>query len=321
MPIEPTEFVWKNGSFVPWQEATVHTMAHGLNYGSSVFEGLRAYPTPQGTALFRLTDHTRRLLESAKIYGLDVPYSVETINQACREVITKNGLTAAYVRPLIYCGLGSLAITIDECPREMVIAAFPWGALHGAGSREKGLEVCVSSWRRNTSASNPVLAKAGGHYLNSLLIASEAKRNGYDEGLAVDANGMLSEGSVVNAFVIRKGEIFTPPVSSSILQGITRDTVIRLAESLGIAVHVELIPRESIYAADEVFLTGTASEIAPVRSLDRKPIGNGNVGEVTKRIQDAFFRLFQDPGTDSHGWLDFVDSPAVSSASNGSPNS
>ncbi len=289
---------------VPWEEATEHVMCHALNYGSSVFEGIRAYATPRGAALFRLGDHVRRLFESARIYRLEIPFSPAEIAAACRAVVTDNDLQAAYIRPLAYRGFGELALAPgSSTPTRVAIAAFPFDNLHGKESVQRGIRACISSWQRTTSASQPMLAKAGGHYLNSQLITAEARRNGYDEGLAV-VDGYLSEGAGENVFLIRDGVLLTPPLASSVLRGITRDTVMQLASMLGWTVREEVIPRELLYLADEVFLTGTAAEIAPVCSIDQLPIGNGQPGPKTRQLQEVFFGLFQGKTVDRWNWLD-----------------
>lgn len=287
-------------------------MAHGMNYGSSVFEGIRAYETPQGPAIFRLADHIRRLFESAKIYQFEIPFSQEEICDACRQVIAENELRAAYIRPLVYCGFGELALARSEdTPIRVAVAAFPFGNLHGTDATSHGIDACISSWQRTTPASQPMLAKAGGHYLNSQLIAMEARRNGYAEGIAV-VDGYLSEGAGENIFVVRNGAIYTPPLASSVLNGITRNTVMTLAESMALPVHEAVLPREMLYIADEVFLTGTAAEIAPVRSVDRIPIGSECPGRITRQLQHQFFGLFSGKTKDRWNWLDFVTLPVKS---------
>ena len=306
MAIIPTKYIWLNGNLVPWAEATEHVMSHAMNYGSSVFEGIRAYETPQGPAIFRLGDHICRLFDSAKIYRIEIPFTPDEICEACRQVITENDLREAYIRPLVYCGFGELALARSEVtPTRVAIAAFPFGNLHGAEATSRGIDACISSWQRTTPASQPMLAKAGGHYLNSQLIAMEAQRNGYAEGIAV-VDGYLSEGAGENVFVIRHGTIYTPPLASAVLNGITRNTVITLAESMSLPVHESVMPREMLYIADEVFLTGTAAEIAPVRSIDRIPIGSECPGKITRQLQHQFFGLFSGKTKDRWNWLDHL---------------
>jgi branched-chain amino acid aminotransferase len=281
-------------------------MSHGLNYGSSVFEGIRAYETPDGTAIFRLGDHIRRLFDSAKIYQIDIPFSFEEICDACRQVIAENQLRHAYIRPIVYCGTGELSLARSEVtPTRVAIAAFPFGNLHGEHSTSHGIDACISSWQRTSPASQPMLAKAGGHYLNSQLIAMEARRNGYAEGIAV-VDGYVSEGAGENVFIVRDGVIRTPPLASAILNGITRDSAMTLAQSLSLVVRQEVMPRELLYLADEIFLTGTAAEISPVRSIDRIPIGRDCPGPITRQLQQLFFGLFSGKTADRWNWLDHV---------------
>ena len=280
-------FLWHNGRLKPWDQATVHVGAHALHYGSSVFEGLRVYATPQGPAYFRLADHTRRLFESARVYEIEVGYTAGDIDAACLELIRANGMGSAYVRPIVFRGAGSLGVLPQaDGPVEVAILALPWGAYLGDAA-ERGADVCVSSWRRPAPGTLPSWAKAGGNYLSSQLIALEARRGGYDEGIALGHEGLLSEGAGENLFLVRKGRLLTPPTSAGILAGITRDTVVTLAGELGLAVEERDLPREALYSADEVFLCGTAAEVTPVASVDDH--ATGGRGPVTKAIQDAFF--------------------------------
>jgi branched-chain amino acid aminotransferase len=305
--INPTKYIWHNGSFVPWHSATTHVLAHGLHYGSSVFEGLRAYETPDGPAVFRLKAHVARLFESAKIYQIDIPYTRGEIERACLEAVSVNGLCSAYLRPIAYRGVGTFSLSPrGQTPVEVAIAAIEWGAYLGNSALRDGVDVCVSSWTRLAPNTVPVLAKASGHYLSSQLIATEAARHGYAEGIALDGSGCLSEGSSENLFVVRDNVICTTPVAASILQGITRDTVLKLADYLGLAVREQAMPREILYVADEVFFTGTAAEITPVRSVDRTPVGTGKPGPITRALQEAFFGLFDGSMPDHWGWLDYV---------------
>ncbi len=305
MAITPTKFIWMNGRLIDWEAAQVHVLTHALHYGTSVFEGLRCYQTPEGPRIFRLQAHTRRLFDSARLYRIPLSYSMDQINQACREVVLQNGLESAYIRPLVFRGTGTLAVLPDDqVTTEVVVAAIQWGAYLGEEGLQDGIDVCVSSWQRTTSASNPVLSKAGGHYLNSQLIANDARRNGYAEAIVVNADGTLSEGSAENIFLVRDDLVYTPPVTASILCGITRDTVLQLAAELGIEVIERDLPRDFLYLADEIFLTGTAAEVTPVRSVDGLPVGTGKPGEVTRKIQDAFFGLFSGKTPDRWNWLD-----------------
>ena len=307
MGIEPVKTIWMNGELVPWESATCHVMSHVLHYGSSVFEGLRCYDTPAGPKIFRLNAHTRRLFDSAKIYRMPLNYSHQQINEACKAVIRENGLTSAYIRPLVYHGFGTLAVLPpDDATTDVVVAAINWGAYLGDDGIQNGIDVCVSSWHRMTSASNPILSKAGGHYLNSQLVAGDARRGGYAEALVVNANGTISEGSAENIFIARDGTLFTPPVTASILNGITRDSVITIARDLGIPVVEKDLPRDFLYVADEIFLTGTAAEVTPVRSVENLPVGNGKPGPITQQIQAAFFGLFNGETKDQWDWLSDV---------------
>ncbi|MBK9944746.1 MAG: branched-chain amino acid transaminase [Kouleothrix sp.] len=306
MPIKPTKYIWFNGELVPWERATVHVMTHALHYGSSVFEGIRCYSTPKGPAIFRLGLHTRRLFDSAKIYRMELPFSAEQINQACKAVVRENGLQSAYLRPLVWRGYGELGVFPLKNPVEVMIAAVEWGTYLGADALENGVDVAVSSWSRVAPNTLPAMAKAGGNYLSSQLIVMEAVRHGHAEGIALDVNGNLSEGSGENLFVIRDGVIYTPPVTAALLPGITRASVITLARTLGYEVREQNLPREVLYLADEVFFTGTAAEVSPIRSIDGITIGAGKRGPITTAIQNAFFGLFNGATEDRWGWLDYV---------------
>lgn len=306
MPITPTKFIWFNGELVPWENATVHVMTHALHYGSSVFEGVRAYNTPNGPAIFRLGLHTRRLFDSAKIYRMELPYTQEQMNDACKAVVRENGLKSAYLRPLVWRGYGEIGVFPLKNPVEVMIAAIEWGAYLGAEALESGVDVAVSSWQRVAPNTLPAMAKAGGNYLSSQLIVMEAVRNGYSEGIALDTSGVLSEGSGENLFVIRDGIIYTPPVTAALLPGITRDSATTLARHLGYEVREQNLPREALYLADEIFFTGTAAEVTPVRSVDGITIGQGKRGPITTAVQGAFFGLFSGETEDRWGWLDLV---------------
>jgi branched-chain amino acid aminotransferase len=283
----------------------VHVLSHALHYGSSVFEGIRVYQAPQGAVGFRLTDHVRRLFHSAKIYRMKVPYSREAITAACREVVRENGLKGAYIRPIAFRGYGELGVAGNiEQPASVSIAAWEWGSYLGEGALEQGVDVCVSSWQRVAPNTVPALAKAGGNYLSSALVTLEARRLGFAEGLALSVDGYVSEGAGENLFLVQNGKLYTPPVAASILSGITRDTVATLAKSLGLEVLEQNIPRELLYIADEVFLTGTAAEITPVRSVDKITVGEGKRGPITERLQKLFFGLFDGSTVDRWGWLE-----------------
>ena len=305
-----TPFLWHNGRLKPWADATTHVSTHALHYGSSVFEGERVYATPRGPAFFRLADHTARLFESARVYDIDIGYSADEINAACLALIRANDMPSAYVRPIVFRGAGGLGVLPkDGAPVDVAIMALAWGAYLG-DAREKGADVCVSSWQRPAPNTLPSWAKAGGNYLSSQLIAAEARRGGYDEGIALGHNGLLSEGAGENLFLVKKGKLLTPPTSAGILAGITRDSVITLAAQLGLTLEERDLPREALYSADEIFMTGTAAEITPVRSVDRKTVGAGKPGPITRALQDAFFGLFDGRTEDRWGWLEYVDAVA-----------
>ena len=302
-----SDYIWLNGEMVPWADAKIHVMSHALHYGTSVFEGVRCYETNKGPAIFRHKEHAQRLLNSAKIYRFPVPYSLEEIMEATRQVIKKNNLKSAYIRPLVFIGdVGMGVIPPAGYQTDVMIAAFPWGAYLGEDALEQGIDAMVSSWNRFAPNTIPAAAKAGGNYLSSLLIGSEARANGFQEGIALDVNGQLSEGSGENLFIVKDGILFTPLLSSSALPGITRDAIITLARDLGIEVREQTLSRESLYLADEVFMTGTAAEITPVRSVDRIQVGIGRCGPITKQIQQTFFGLFNGKTEDKYGWLDLI---------------
>ncbi|MDC7683294.1 branched-chain amino acid transaminase [Asticcacaulis sp. BYS171W] len=302
------EKIWFNGELKAWEDAKIHVLTHGLHYGTSVFEGVRAYDTPKGPAVFRLAEHTQRLFDSARIYHMPIPFTPEQINEACKETLRVNGLKSAYLRPIAFLGECGLGVTPkpENVKVDVAIAAFPWGAYLGEDGLTKGVDVIVSSWQRLAPNTVPPAAKAGGNYLSSYLIGREARSRGYEEGLGLGTDGRLSEGAGENLFLIMKGKIHTPPVSSSILGGITRDTVLTLARDAGIEVIEQALPREMLYLADEVFMTGTAAEITPIRSIDDIPTRVGGPGEVTKLMQQRFHGLFNGETEDTYGWLDYV---------------
>ncbi|HEY5810034.1 MAG TPA: branched-chain amino acid transaminase [Povalibacter sp.] len=309
MPINAANYIWYNGKLVPWEKATVHVLAHALHYGSTVFEGVRSYPTAHGPIIFRLRDHTRRLFDSAKIYRIDIPYTPDDINAACKQIIVSNDLNnGAYMRPFAFRGYGEIGVAPKVSPPiDTVVAAFEWGAYLGAEGLENGIDVCVSSWQRLAPNTIPALGKAAGNYLSSQLISMEAKRLGFAEGIGLSTDGTVSEGAGENLFLIRDGVIYTPSLTDSILQGITRDTVIKLARAHGFEIREQGIPRELLYLADEIFLTGTAAEITPVRSVDHIKIGAGKRGPMTEALQAAFFGLFTGKTPDKWGWLERCD--------------
>ncbi len=297
--------VWFNGRLRPFEECTVSVRSHALHYGSSVFEGVRVYRTPDGPRVFRLTDHLKRFFWSANVYRMPLRWGLDEIHAACREAVNANGLEAAYLRPVAFrgdCGLGVMPGDMSRV--EVAVIVNEWGTYLGEGALERGVEVCVSSWQRVAPNTIPAGAKAGGNYLSSFLIHLEAKDRGCTEGIALGTDGLVSEGSGENIFVVSGGRILTPPVSASILSGITRDTAIELARDLDLPLVEQSISREQLYAADEIFMTGTAVEITPVRKVDHMVIGSGERGPVTQRLQDAFFGLFDGRTEDTRGWLE-----------------
>ena len=304
MAIQETDFIWRNGELIDWHEAQTHVLSHALHYGSSVFEGIRCYNTPTGPQIFRLKEHVRRLFDSARVYHMPIPHSEEEIADACRMVIRANQLKDAYIRPVAFFGYGGIGVLPGkDTPTDIAIAAFPWGAYLGEDALAKGVDCCISSWSRPAPNTIPTGAKAGGNYLSSMLISREAHDRGFDEGIGLDVNGMVSEGAGENIFVIHDGIIRTPPSSASILTGLTRDAVIKLAEAEGYDVREQTLSRESLYIADEIFFTGTAAEITPVRSVDGHVVRCGGRGPVAEKMQERFFGLFSGETPDRHGWL------------------
>lgn len=305
----PTEKIWHNGRFIGWDEAKIHVLSHVVSYGSSVFEGVRCYETQNGPAIFRLREHTRRLLDSARIYRVPVDFSLELLVEAQIELVRVNKLRSCYIRPIILRGYGGVGVLPVNNPTEVYLACWEWGKYLGEDAMAQGVDVCISSWNRIAPNTLPTLAKAGANYMNSQLIRMEAHHNGYAEGIALDSEGRVSEGSGENIFVIRDGKIHTPPLGSSVLPGITRDTVVTIAQDLGLPIVETVIPREMLYIADEVFFTGTAAEVTPIRSVDRIQIGAGHRGPITEKIQRAFFELVEGKSEDKHGWLTPVPQP------------
>jgi branched-chain amino acid aminotransferase len=300
------EWIWHNGTIKPWADATTHVMSHALHYGSSVFEGIRSYETPNGPAIFRLGDHTRRLFASARIYDMEIPYTADDINAACRAVLKKNALTKAYLRPVAYRGLGGFGLSADT-PTDVAVAAWKMGAYLGDGVLEQGIDACVSSWQRFAPNTIPAGAKAGGNYLSGQLIAREARRLGFGEGIALASTGLLSEGAGENLFLVFDGALHTTPVSAALLNGLTRNSIIRLARDAGIEVVERDLPREYLYLCDELFMCGTAAEITPIRSVDGRQVGAGKAGPLTRRMQALFFGLFDGSTPDKYGWLEPVE--------------
>src|ERR1051326_117312 len=307
--LKPTKKICYNGRFIDWDEARVHVLAHVINYGSSVFEGIRCYSTPSGPAIFRVREHTRRLLDSAKIYRIEVPFRLEELSEAMRELIQVNQLEASYIRPIVMRGYGDVGVLPIHNPVEVYLACWEWGKYLGEDALAQGVDVCVSSWTRIAPNTLPALAKAGANYMNSQLVRMEAHLNGYAEGIALDNHGYVSEGSGENIFVVRDGKILTPPLGASVLPGITRETVIQLAGALHIPLVETIIPREMLYIADEVFFSGTAAEITPIRSIDKIVIGTGSRGPITERLQRAFFDVIDGKEPDRLGWLTPVNVP------------
>ncbi|MFN2443335.1 MAG: branched-chain amino acid transaminase [Thermoanaerobaculia bacterium] len=303
MPFEDVKKVWMNGRMVDFADAKIHAFTHALHYGSAMFEGIRCYRTESGPALFRLHDHVRRLYDGAKIYRFEVPFKIADFEQACIDIVNANEYEDCYVRPLVYRGFHSLGVHPMNCPVEVLIGAWKWGKYLGDDAIEAGVDVCVSSWARMAPNTYPAMAKATANYMNSILIRSEAAIDGYAEGIALDVSGFVSEGSGENIFVVRDGKIRTPPLGASILPGITRDSIMTIARELGYDVQEGLIPREMLYIADEVFFTGTAVEVTPVRSIDRIAIGAGNRGPITERLQQHFFDYVTGKVEDRYGWL------------------
>jgi len=295
--------IWYDGKMVEWADATCHVLSHVVHYGTSFFEGIRCYGLPGGPAVFRLKDHVDRLYDSCKIYRCGIPYSKEELSQAILDTVRVNKLDSCYIRPIVFRGYGSMGVNPLKCPVHCVIAAWNWGKYLGEEAMEQGVSVRISSWRRAAPDTFPTLAKAGGNYLNSQLIKVEALQDGFDEGIALDHYGFVSEGSGENIFIVRNGVIYTPPSSSSILPGITRHCVFTLARDLNMRIHQQVIPREALYIADEVFFSGTAAEITPVTKIDNIAIGAGKRGPITEKIQSQFFAIVEGRAEDSHGWF------------------
>lgn len=297
--------IWMNGEFVPFDNANVHVLTHALHYGSSVFEGIRCYKTDKGSAIFRHADHMQRQIDSARIYRMDLGYSREELEQAVIDTIVRSGLEACYIRPLSFRGMGSMGVNPYHNPVHTIIAVWEWGAYLGAEALEQGVDVHVASWNRMAPNTFPAMAKAGGNYLNAGLVKMDAVLSGFTEGIMLSTGGHVAEGSGENIFVVKNGKLYTAPVSTSILPCITRDSIVTLARGMGLEVVEGLIPREALYVADEVFFSGTAAEVTPVRTIDHHVIGSGQRGPITERLQSAFFDIVH-RGEDPHGWLTMV---------------
>jgi branched-chain amino acid aminotransferase len=302
------EWIWVNDQFIPWESANFHVTTHALHYGSSVFEGIRAYGLPAGPAVLGLDEHVRRLYDSCKLVRMDLPYPLEYFKQVIKDLVRRNGHKSCYIRPIVFRGAGPLGVNPRQCPVEAVILTLEWGSYLGDEGLQKGVDVMVSSWRRMAPDTYMAMAKIGGNYVNSQQIVMEAVDNGFTEGIALDVFGYVSEGSGENIFVIYRGELYTPPVGASILQGVNRGIALTLARELGITVREQNIPREMLYIADEIFFTGTAAEITPVRSVDRLPVGNGGRGPLTQALQEQFFGITSGRLPDRFGWLTPVNS-------------
>jgi len=306
MPIDKVEKIWMNGKLVNWDDAKIHVLSHVVHYGSSLFEGARCYKTRKGPAIFRLKAHTDRLFNSCKIYRMEIPYTKEEINQAIIDLIKISNLDGCYIRPVVYRGYEQLGVDPTGCPVDVCIAVWRWGAYLGPEALENGVPVCISSWNRMAPNTMPVMAKSGANYMNAQLIKLEAKEHGYVEGIALDVFGFVSEGSGENVFIVKDSTLITPPFGSSILPGITRNTVILLALDMGIKVIEQTIPREALYIADEVFFTGSAAEITPINSIDKVKVGDGKRGPITKKLQEKFFAIVGGEEEDKHNWLTYV---------------
>ena len=303
--IAETQWIWRDGAFIPWADATIHVLSHSVQFGSSAFEGVRAYSTPRGPAIFRLREHLTRLMMSCKIYRMDVPYTIDELVAASRELIVRNGVESCYLRPMVVRGYGTAGMVPTGAPVEVYLPCWPWGTYLGAGALENGVDACISSWHRVEPNTIPAMAKIAGNYLSGQLIKMEAMANGYAEGIALSPSGMVSEGSGQNVFLVSGGTIVTTPLDGTILGGITRDTIMTLAREAGIPVREAHIPREMLYMADEVFFTGTAAEITPVRSIDKITIGAGKPGPVSTLMQTQYLDIVHGRVDDTHGWLTY----------------
>jgi branched-chain amino acid aminotransferase len=305
MPVKKTQKIWMNGKFVKWDDAQIHVLSHVVHYGTSWFEGIRCYDTAKGPAVFRLDRHIRRLFDSLKIYRTEVPYSADQLTEACLATIRENNMKACYIRPVVYRGYGDVGVNPIPCPVDVAIAVWEWGSYLGPEALTDGIDVCISTFNRPAPNTLPQMAKAGGNYILSQLMKVEALQAGFKEAVALDVNGNISEGSGENVFFVRDGTIYTPWIASSLLPGVTRSSVIQLAQEGGYSVREVDIPREMVYVADEMFFTGTAAEVTPIRSVDRQKVGNGKPGPVTMKLQAAYFDIVK-KGSNSHNWLTFV---------------
>ncbi len=305
MPVKKVDKIWMNGKLVGWDDANIHILSHVVHYGTSWFEGIRCYDTKKGPAIFRLDKHLERMYDSAKIYGAEIPYSMEQMEEAIKETIRANKLRSCYIRPIIYRGYGDVGVNPLGCPVDAAIAVWEWGTYLGPGALEEGIDVCVSTWRRPAPDTMPAMAKVGGNYMNSQLIKLEALAKGYVEGIALDWFGNVSEGSGENIFLVRNGAVYTPPLSAAILPGVTRESVITIVKETALELHEENVPRELLSIANEVFFTGTAAEVTPIRSVDNIPVGSGKPGPITRKIQQMFFDIVKN-ANDPRDWLSYV---------------
>ena len=301
--LDATEWIWRDGEFIAWQDASVHVLAHSMQFGSSAFEGIRCYSTPRGPAIFRLEDHLQRLINSCKIYRMEVPYTVDELVAANCELVEKNGLDACYLRPMVIRGYGAAGMVPFDSPIEVFLPCWKWGAYLGDHAMENGADACVSSWHRMAPNTTPSMAKVAGNYLGGQLVKMEALTNGYDEAIALGPDGLISEGSGQNVFVVQRGIVYTTTTNGTLLPGITRDSIITIARDLGLDVREQPLQREMLYTAEEIFLTGTASEVTPVRSVDKIKVGIGRAGEVTKLLQRTFLDIVQGKAEDKYHWL------------------
>ncbi len=304
-PVTPVSKIWMNGKLVDWKDANIHILSHVVHYGSSWFEGIRCYDTKKGRAVFRLDEHINRLYNSTKIYRTEIPFTKKEFTQGVLDTIKANGLPWCYIRPIVYRGYGGVGVISEDCPVEASIIVFQWGKYLGADSLEKGVDVCVSSWARSAPNTMPTLAKVGANYMNSQLIKMEAYVNGYKEGIALTTQGYVSEGSGENLFLVSNGILYTPLLTDSVLPGITRASIFELANDVGLKVEEKIISREMLYVADELFFVGTATEVTPIRSVDRIQIGNGIAGPITRKLQQLFTDVIEN-GNDKHNWLTFI---------------
>jgi branched-chain amino acid aminotransferase len=313
MPVQKTEKIWHNGKFIDWDDAKLHVLSHVVSYGSGIFEGIRCYETPQGPAIFRLREHMQRLRNSGRIYRMELPFSVDEFSNVACELVRLNKMGACYVKPIVLRGYGEVGVNPLNSPIDCYMACWTWGSYLGPEALSQGVDVCVSSWSRIAPNTLPAMSKAAANYMNSQLIRMEASLNGFAEGIALDTSGHVSEGSGMNIFLVNDGTLYTPPLATSILPGITRDAIVKLATDLNIPSKESAIPREMLYIADEVFFVGTAVEVTPIRSVDKIVVGKGSIGPITRAIQQEFFAVTSGKKPDKHNWLTTVNAPVAAS--------